>query len=962
MVQAFSSVHEHFDKVCFPRPTLMSASLFFFLATQLAYSQPTTTLPAWPAGQADRQSLPSERSIDYDFDNVEMDAIQGWLKWADIDIPINVSGRLSGWLWGQRSNKSWFDFKGYRVEGEIKSPKLVLDRWYVDKASVRFGYLNGLWYVGSLQGTIGSLAEDAGFGHVNASIKVPMDPQKQIEWLGTFDKIDLGRFLRSLNVPNSIVESDGTLTMSGTVPLTKANDLANWDATIQLDLRNVSVPNITPADLTVNAKIQGGKWTTDQGRIQWKEDVLQWEGNGSLDGDFPFRISFDGRQIAIGSLPRKLGWESAFQSWTGDIDLDGQLVGSSIRGLDDATVEIRSAAVFYQAQKLEAVQLEAQYQPDALRVLLRSASVAGGDVSGEASWSGLDRILQGIPNFAKLELQRIELKQVSKDIGDFPLSGVASGDLDFQSNRQAGKVTWGSRGQVTIEDFSPFNVGLKVAELKWSKALESPRLQARVVASKESIAADLGILLRDDDASKIRHTQFTGYRLQGTATDFGVKIPWSGNASKVIPMVTTGEFEIEGTSMEWFESGSAELSKVDLLVENQRLELQNAVLDFSPEEFRLSQFRLLDDHGRIAGSGIFRRQATGQNELNLRIAGVDIGPYATMLLPLEFATLQGNVVLEARLKKAASSSNFLHDWNGQIKGSLLNLRLRGVRIGELSGEAQLTENLLQTKLTGNILAGQAELNGTLPMTMLQWEGTPQPEASDQGFQFDAKLANVDLSRLISIASNARAGASYSGMASIESRGVVRGPSEFSVDANINIPLFKHQREEIAKELEANLSLEDGKLQILDMVGGVAGGRIQAQGSLNLDSIRSNAGELFFDAQRIQIDDLIGLVFPEYAHAFGGKVSYRGTVRLKDQFIVTGDARATKAHWYDLPIQNAHGDLRLAIDRNGALAGLSSRNVNGTAAGGNLLGSIEFPVHRTSERNGCKKPFAKWPAA
>ena len=393
--------------------------------------------------------------------------------------------------------------------------------------------------------------------------------------------------------------------------------------------------------------------------------------------------------------------------------------------------------------------------------------------------------------------------------------------------------------------------------------------------------------------------------------------------------------------MEWFESGSAELSKVDLLVENQRLELQNAVLDFSPEEFRLSQFRLLDDHGRIAGSGIFRRQATGQNELNLRIAGVDIGPYATMLLPLEFATLQGNVALEVRLKKAASSSNFLHDWNGQIKGSLLNLRLRGVRIGELSGEAQLTENLLQTKLTGNILAGQAELNGTLPMTMLQWEGTPQPESSDQGFQFDAKLANVDLSRLISIASDARAGASYSGMASIKSRGVVRGPSEFSVDANINIPLFKHQRKEIAKELEANLSLEDGKLQILDMVGGVAGGRIQAQGSLNLHSIRSNAGELFFDAQRIQIDDLIGLVFPEYAHAFGGKVSYRGTVRLKDQFIVTGDARATKAHWYDLPIQNAHGDLRLAIDRNGALAGLSSRNVNGTAAGGNLLGSIDF---------------------
>ena len=141
------------------------------------------------AGIQSRESLPTVRTLDYDFQQVSIDAVETWLKWIGIQSPIPVSGNVSGWLWTQRSDQGWFDFKNYWLEGQMTASELVVDTWQIDAAELRFGYRDGVWHVGKLSGYVTPPNQTSVAARVDLAGTLPAAEDPLLSLSGAIDEV-----------------------------------------------------------------------------------------------------------------------------------------------------------------------------------------------------------------------------------------------------------------------------------------------------------------------------------------------------------------------------------------------------------------------------------------------------------------------------------------------------------------------------------------------------------------------------------------------------------------------------------------------------------------------------------------------------------------------------------------------------------------------------------------------------
>ncbi|MEZ6079425.1 MAG: hypothetical protein R3C56_28275 [Pirellulaceae bacterium] len=116
---------------------LASLLLLPLLVQRSALGQETLEAGAWPAGVVARDTLPTERAYNYNFNEVDVSKLEGWLKWFGYELPAKFSGNVSGWIWAQRSGCGWFDVANYRLEGEVESPQLLIESWTLEQARLR---------------------------------------------------------------------------------------------------------------------------------------------------------------------------------------------------------------------------------------------------------------------------------------------------------------------------------------------------------------------------------------------------------------------------------------------------------------------------------------------------------------------------------------------------------------------------------------------------------------------------------------------------------------------------------------------------------------------------------------------------------------------------------------------------------------------------------------------------------
>ncbi|MCA9131737.1 MAG: hypothetical protein KDA45_01215 [Planctomycetales bacterium] len=974
---------------------MAKAILFVLLCSCCLPAVAQTPLPRqrWPAGVQPREQLPTARAVDYDFSDVAVRDIERWLRWLGQGLPVEASGELSGWLWAQRSAQGWFNLRDYRLEGSITSPELKLDRWIVKAARLRFGYAAGNWYVGRLQGSVHLAGSDATLGNVDVAVKLPAVAAELLEVSGKIAQVDLNELLHAFAIDPQIdgsgeaLRGSGALSFSGSVPRQAAAQLPNWTAVAKLQLSGVAIGELTPATLAATAELKQGNWTIGEGQVAWGSRPMQITGKGRIADDFPFRFALSSEALALENVLRELQQNNLADQLAGQAAVQAEIWGASEVGIGGAQVDVTSDAVMYQGQRLEQLAIRGSYQPQQFILQILSGQYAGGRLSGTSQWASLDQITSGLPHSLHFSLEDLQLERLDELLlrplsanentssllgrgllGGSGLRGVARGELKFHGQLQDDQWAWKTEGELTLSDFSAWQNNVGEAQLRWSKHFADSHLMGQLQAADDGLHTKFDVQLRDATPAVWRHTRWDSFRATGRIADWRLQLPPQVVGDEPFQLKLRGDFDLAGDPENGLDRGHAKLEQATIALPRTTLYLHDAILSITPQEFRLQQFRMADRYGRIAGAAIYRRQGSGEHQLNLRVVDLRLGDYARHFLPDRWHPLEGTAALECRLRKSAAKSKLYAGWQGDVSGTLNELRYRGVDVGQLSLTGSVAQEILQAELQGQVFGGQATLGSrlALPPPGLAFQRSPEasdlaendvaknapvgndPSSDHQPFTFDASLNGVQLKPLMAVLTDPRRAAYLSGSASLTASGQIQGSQGFTGEATLQVPRLQHDRSLLAKNLLAKVAYGDGRLQVQELTGRIAGGRIDASGSLPMALLstaespeRAAVGELQFDAQRIQLQAVTQWLFPAYAKQFAGIVSYRGSARYQRQLYLRGDAHLVDGVAYGLPIQRGHGDLRVSLNPDGSLHQMSSRNVTGTALGGNFSGEVQL---------------------
>lgn len=740
----------------------------------------------WPAGVGPRQELPTARTLDYDFSEVEVSDIVGWLEWFGVELPVTASGTLSGWLWGQRGTGGWFTFSDYRIEGEVSSPKLTLDRWEIDQAALRFGYAGGVWYIGQLRGSVRSGSSDVCIGQADLAAKIPTDPTGRIETLGSIEQVDLSALLGAFDVDLDLDTGTGTLRLTGNAPRSSADDLANWAASAILQLTEVSIRELPQAELRTEARLNSGEWSLVRGQLDWLAQPLQIMGSGRIDNDLPFRIALQGEDIALTQLLNDFGQATYANELTGSVAVSAEATGNATRGVAAASAQLTAPELLVLEQRVQALQTTITLNDQGVRLQLTSAEIAGGSLTGSSHWTSPAQFAEGPPTTIDLQLDQLDLSQLSRRIMPTSIAGVASGILAFASQRSEAaseRRFWRSSGSLDVIELAGLGVNIGAAQVGWTKEVSSPEVTATLFASDGAIELDLRGQLDDQPLSDWKHSRLAHYSATGNVADFvtDLNLPAAGldvsrslnltaNDLASLPVRATGSFSAAGAPQNWLDHGRFELLRLETQLARRDLALHRVILLFNPDEFRLQQFQLLEGRGRIAGAAVYRRQAAGLHQLNLRLADVQLADYLSYLTADRIAqTLTGKASFETRLSKPAGDDELLDEliagWTGTISAQLSELTLHRQSLGSFDMQAVLADEQLTADLRGQLLERTVTLSASLPrgwidglfedgLVLQQPPATDRqqnPIAAEPAVHFNINWHAVELERLIQTA-------------------------------------------------------------------------------------------------------------------------------------------------------------------------------------------------------------------
>ncbi len=971
------------------------------VASQPLLAQSVLTTDDWPAGVVQRVSLPKERTYDYDFNDVKVSTLEGWLEWFGYPLPAELSGSVSGWLWAQRSDQGWFDVAGYRIEGEVTSPVLSIDSWQVAEARLRFGYSQGRWYVGSLTGNVRPNLVQATVGKVQLSATLPATAPREVQFSGSVDAAQLRPLLLGLGLSLDINNRTGSLVVAGSVPLESTASIETWQATAQLDLADVQFAQAPPLSIEGLWQLEAGHWSVAAAHVSVGAQPLELNGHGSLRESFPFTAQLTSADLDISQLLSDAQQPQLAQQIQGRGALAAQCAGNANEGISAAVADLRSERLTIRDEAMSNVDLQARLQTSAndapqLSVELRSAELAGGSLSGQLVWAELASLYEELPARVVVDLKDLQLDKLSDRLLPVALSGVSTGQLRMNTVDAEQPEAWNGELRLKVSDFVALNSPLGNIYLSASKPSDAPHIRWQLSDALETLQVQLNTqLLQAHDAGAQATGQaeesrsaspawsfFLGdYTASGSLQNFRTHIALnstvpatSASSGEVIPVIASGQFQLQGSLAEgdslWLSRGTASLDQLILSLAGQSIELRSAQLNVRPEAFRLERFEVLGSEGYAVGSALIRRDGQGQHLVKLRVAEMPVAPWLDTLSQYASAAVDGSQTLDflqgiagqlsvdAQLQKRADEPLGLVGWQGTIAGALQDWSRRELPLGSLGFDGKLDPHRLQLQAEGELLGGQATLATELPLPLTasdvsNWimelgDDTATATAAGKRIDIDAALLGIELQKLMSLISGPRLGNRFSGLADVRlqttEEAAPTGPVGRTLPvwiASLNIPQFFYERNSLAQDLQAQVRLHHGQLTIEKFSGGLASGRVHAVGNLRLTPQQRWVGDIQFDARRMQFPCLVAWINPDYADAFVGELGYSGRATLGSQWLIRGSAVVRDATVYSLPVQQLRSNVRIVLGPDGTFETLSAERVRGTALGGTLQGQVQL---------------------
>ncbi len=892
----------------------------------------------WSVGVAPRSELPQTGAFEYEFSKIEVSQINSWLAWVGLAIPVPLDGQLSGWLWAQRSERSWLNFADYRVEAQIFSPLLRVDTWQFSEAELRFGFADGTWYVGRLSGEVSMQTNPEIIGQANFIGKLPTKKPQLLELSGDVTGIKLQPLFAAFRADFIVSNDSGVGRVAARVPLASVDTPEAWKASLALDVQGVESVDIPHSNITASIAVADGKWQFANGQIIVLDQPLRLDGRGQLQPPLTFTVDVFGDELSAAQLLSIAKISQLMPPVTGNVDVVGKIRGNLEAGIDAASAAVRSTSIRVDTKTnlsflIETVLDNRLPGHGVWRLDIQSAEVAEGRLHGSLTWKIPGMLPDLFPTQANLQIENIDLAHLPPCLAPLELGGLASGQISVESKRDdQGRLNWSTDSRLDVSDLALMVTRIGDAQIMLTKAAAADHLSVVINEADETLDVKLIVEL-EGEADSGSVAPLKSYTATGSVREFQTRVSLNEGGHE-IPIRASGTFRLQGSPKNWLATGQAELTQLQADSRMQTIELSDLLLTIQEQAWRLERFRVRDEQGRAAGSAIIRRDGNGEHQLNVRVVDAELEPYASEFAPFTFRSLGGTVNLESRLHKRANATDWLEGWQGNFQAEVTNCNYRNTLLGTVSLVGEANGDILKASARGTVLGGKLVLDGTFANNDLREFVSSRPVIPAT---LSASLAGAELDRLMTLVFGPLMGQRYSGRASLELLTDDSNSVEQACHLHVTIPNFRYQQLQLAQTLSADLSYREGRLTVRKLTGGFANGRIDVRGDFVINQ-ESSSGELRFMVDQIQLNSLVAMIAPASAADFSGMIDYRGQMQLGKQIVLLGNSRLSDVSVYRLPLQDVRTDLRISLSTVGDLIELQARNLRGTALGGNLVGS------------------------
>ncbi len=935
--------------------SLLSCAMFWS-STDPIYAQ---QIPDYPVGLVPRSALSADKSFDYDFDNISAPTLQRWLDRVGVELPVELDGALSGWVWVER-DQSWFDVAGFRVEAAITSPLLNISDWKVEEAQLRLGYVNGTWYVGSLSGTVRSPIDAALIGQFNSNAKISTGEDAVSEVDVNIGQVRLKPLLTALGVDADVDNDNGTLTLNATIPMSTAQEVGTWTATGDVSITKFTSNFIqSPGNTSAALSLSEGTWEINKGLIDVALQKVNFSGTGQLTNELTYRLNVDADAINAAELLQQIGQPELAAKLSGFATLNASVAGDQTTGITSAVAQVDSKTLTLLDQAVSDLIASAEYTATGTKVEIETATLAGGTVKGALAWTAWDEIVEGLPRTANLTINGVELSQL-QILKEYGVRGITTGKINIQTitakqddtqtisqqtDDQSREYDWTGSGDLKINTLAigETNFGQTRLEFRRRDAKSDLTADVEVANGSGSVKANVSAKLslnRGKGGVRLRGTEIESYSASGNLNNYDLVARIDNGGRTVIPARVQGSFSVRGSQTNWLGSGAANLSDSVLKISDRRLRIELAELTFNADEFRVSELRLLDAAGRVSGAGIIQRQNAGDHLLRLRISNLELGHYFSTFattLPVALRTLNATAAIDIELTKPAFETALTDRWKGNWDGALTKLTLKGQSLGELSTVGSIDEEGLQTRLKGKLLGGS--LDATLQLPKSQRDKKTQPP-----FRFLATASDLEIRKLVAALTNPTQGKRFVGRLSTKIAASDSATESIEIDAELKLPRLVHDQKVLARDLTAKLKWKDDIVSIERAAGGLAGGVFEARGRLKLsndDGVKLVGGHLNLAARQLNAHRIVKAITPQYAGYYAGEVSYRGSAHYRRGIELSGSAKVKDGSLFGLPIQLGRGNVRASFSADGAFKRIVSNDLHGTALGGHFEAGLKI---------------------
>ena len=904
-----------------------------------------------PPGQVPKQQLPKLRALDYEFDDVRIATILSWLRRVSVEPPVPLTGTVSGWLWAQAPASGWWRVGDYRVEGEVTSPLLGVDRFAIRAARVRFGYQQGLWTIGAAQGQIetdGSAQPSQQLGQAQLSATLPTNTRSNAHVEGELSSVQLANLLETFGLEKNVPQGLARATFRIDTPLANLSTPLAWTATGHISANDLQWANLSglTIDSDVGLRDEVLSLTRTQVRLPGPTaQALTLSGQLKLRDAYEWQVQLPNQSVQLNELLFRYFMPTGTtlnNLPTGTMQLAGKISGMLTPWSAQYALQVSNGQLAWLGNLFSNVNTKLSMTSNGLAIESLTLQAANGSLAGAATFTtNLDEPLNITLNYRQIDLSTlrapIELPNMSGRVsGQAKLSIDKHRLTDLKSI--AADVTGDGQG-VRFDDW-----GLGNVEYKLNKLADQDNLKIELQDAGQSRRwLATGQLTSNDDNS-------WRYQIDARGNALDLSIPQlirliGTDPQLPVPLeilLATGNVIIEGDTTRGVQATDFNFSNITTLERDRRVWSQGSMVGRTTQKFveiKQSQWKvggsdieaalkwhyLADDQPLNAQPADLSR-----DHLKLKVNRLSLETlqaWQIISLPLAGAgrrALNGDLSANVDLERPAGAKSWLTHWQGQVKILLEDLNLNGNDAGRVTLDGQLTPEQWQGQLAGNLL--QAPVTGDVTLKLKQEPTLAVSRATGQ-----LTWPGAQVSQLVSLWQGREQATQWRGLSNLRTDFSWDENGEQSGTAEIEIAQLAYRQRMIVRNLQAIAALDNNRLQLVRFDGGLGGGRVDVSGALDLKT-RLLEG-VVVQLQRVSLEEVAQLIDPKWNQELAGRADLRAQVRIDRGLDVHGDLRLHDVKWSGLPIDEMHAGFEMTGARDGSVVRLKTSTARGRIMGG-----------------------------